>query len=177
MSSVSLQMEEIHKKDTFICDLAENRVSHVRPDLEEDDRGPVIGYYAVAQVEGGGRILKVRSRKEVEAHAKRYSKCYDRKKGVFMEDTPWATEFDQMGKKTVLIQVMKLLPKSVEIQHAISMDETVKSKLAIDMIEIPNEAPIQPEPDDKEEAPDQTSLTSPEQDKIDPNNLPKPEFK
>lgn len=40
---------------------------------------------------------------------------------------------------------MKLLPKSIEIQRALAMDETVKTKLAGDMIEVPNEDDFKPE--------------------------------
>ena len=44
-----------------------------------------------------------------------------------------------MCKKTVIIQLSKLLPKSVELQKAIAMDDTTKSRLDIDMFNIKDE--------------------------------------
>jgi recombinational DNA repair protein RecT len=44
-----------------------------------------------------------------------------------------------MCKKTVLIQLMKLLPKSIEIQKAVAMDETIKSKVKPDMFGVQDE--------------------------------------
>ena len=44
-----------------------------------------------------------------------------------------------MCKKTVIIQLAKLLPKSVELQKALAMDNTTKSKVNIDMFNIKDE--------------------------------------
>jgi recombination protein RecT len=138
-SALSLQMETVHRDDVdssnFSFDLGANSLKHT-PNMFKD-RGEVIGYYAVAQLKGGGTAIKVMSKDEIMNHAKRFSKCWDAKEKTFMKDTPWASHFDAMAKKTVLIQLMKLLPKSIEIQRALAMDETVKFKPSADMIEIP----------------------------------------
>ena len=44
-----------------------------------------------------------------------------------------------MCKKTVLIQLMKLLPKSVELQKALAMDGTTKTQIRPDMFEVKDE--------------------------------------
>ena len=44
-----------------------------------------------------------------------------------------------MAMKTVLKQLMKILPKSVEIQRAIQADETVKTKISSDMFQVKDE--------------------------------------
>ena len=44
-----------------------------------------------------------------------------------------------MCKKTVIIQLAKLLPKSVELQKALAMDNTTKSVVKADMFEVPDE--------------------------------------
>lgn len=138
-NSLSLQMETVHKHDVdngnFSFDLGANVLKHT-PDMFTQ-RGEVVGYYAVAQLKGGGTAIKVMSKDEVTTHAKRFSKCWDSKAGKFMDDTPWASHFDAMAKKTVLIQLMKLLPKSIEIQRALAMDETVKFKVDADMVAVP----------------------------------------
>ena len=137
-SAVSLQMEKVCQNDRFEYDLGENKIHHVPPQFGQD-RGDVIGYYAVAQLAGGGRAIKVMSKTEAVAFGKRFSKCYDRKEEKFMYGTPWADHFDAMAQKTVLKQLMKLLPKSIEIQRALAMDETVKTRIDADMVEVPAE--------------------------------------
>lgn len=135
-SAVSLQMETIHKHDHFSCDLGANELSHKLPPFGEE-RGDVVGYYAMANLKGGGRTFKVMSKEEAEKFAKRFTKCWDKQKNEFMEGTPWRDHFDAMAMKTVLKQLMKLLPKSIEIQRALSMDETVKTRIDTDMVEVP----------------------------------------
>jgi recombination protein RecT len=66
-------------------------------------------YYAMYELDNGGRSFVVWSREAVEAHAKRYSKSYDK------NDSPWKTAFDQMAKKTVLIDLLRYAPKAVEL--------------------------------------------------------------
>lgn len=154
-SALSLQAEAIHEKDVFSYDNGTGEIHH-KPDILLEDRGRVIGYYAVGALANGGRTIKVMSYSEVLAFAKRYSKCYDKQSGKFMPNTPWATEFDAMAKKTVIKQLMKLLPKSVEIQRALAADETVKSLPSnipvgkqIDMVGAPNQIPADDYIDDE----------------------------
>ena len=44
-----------------------------------------------------------------------------------------------MAKKTVIKQALKYAPISTEFQRALSTDETIKSKIAVDMTEAENE--------------------------------------
>lgn len=82
----------------------------------------------------GGFDFKVWSRKKAEAHGKRYSKSYS--------SGPWQTNFDQMAMKSVLIEVLKTAPKSVEIATALTSDNTAHTinpndpELNLDAVEI-----------------------------------------
>lgn len=151
-NAVSLQVETVHKQDQFSYDLGRSEIHHCPPPFGED-RGEAIGYYAVAGLANGGRAVKVMSKSEAVDFAKKFSKCYDKEKGEFMYGTPWREHFDAMAQKTVLKQLMKVLPKSVEIQRALTMDETVKTidvkrviqGEAFDLAALPNEAPFTPE--------------------------------
>lgn len=44
-----------------------------------------------------------------------------------------------MAKKTVIKQLLKYAPVKSEFQKAITLDETVKTELSIDMSEVQNE--------------------------------------
>lgn len=143
-SSVSLSLQTVYKNDAFTYDLAKGECSHVPPAFGQD-RGEVIGYYAYATMLNGGHSIKVMSKNEAMEWGKKYSKCWDRTKQQFIYGTPWATSFDAMGMKTCMLQLSKVLPKSSELQRALSMDETVKTipgaiKGTLDMAELPNEA-------------------------------------
>lgn len=74
--------------------------------------GKVIYYYAVYELSNGGQDFRVWSREQVEAHAQKYSQAYRAKK----TDSPWYTAFDSMAKKTVLIDLLRYAPKSIEVQ-------------------------------------------------------------
>lgn len=60
------------------------------------------------------------------AHGREHSKTYDGKEKKFFGDSPWATDPDAMCLKTVLLQLSKLLPLSVELQRALDVDETTR---------------------------------------------------
>ncbi|NLF83988.1 MAG: recombinase RecT [Candidatus Gastranaerophilales bacterium] len=148
--ALSLDMQAVRVNDTFEYEYGTNAyIKHI-PKLK--DRGEVIAYYAVAKLKEGGTLFKVMSKDECIEHGKTHSKCwitkvYDEttkkmekvKEPYFAEYSPWHKDPDAMCLKTVLIQLMKLLPKSVEIQHALKMDATTKSKIDLDMINIPDE--------------------------------------
>ena len=115
------------------------------------DRGKVIAYYAIAILNNGGSVFKVMSKDECIEHGKTHSKCFITKKWDdaakayydvephFDPNSPWAKDLNAMCKKTVLIQLAKLLPKSVELQKALAMDGTTKSDLRTDMFEVKDE--------------------------------------
>jgi len=130
-SALSLDMQEVYENDDFEYEYGTNSFLKHKPALTK--RGVVIAYYAVAKLKDGASVFKVMSKEDCIKHGKKHSKSFS------ASSSPWTTDVDAMCKKTVLIQIMKLIPKSIEIQQAISMDETVKTKLGIDMAVIPDE--------------------------------------
>ena len=89
------------------------------------ERGDVIGYYAVYHLDTGGHSFVFMTKEEVLTHARNKSKTFN--------NGPWQTDFDAMAKKTVIKQLLKYAPLSIEMQRAVSSDETVKSKIDEDM--------------------------------------------
>lgn len=78
--------------------------------------GKAKAYYAVYELVNGGRSFVVWSKEKVTQHAKRYSKSFSK------EDSAWQTAFDSMACKTVLIDLLRYAPKSVELTIASSAD-------------------------------------------------------
>lgn len=143
-----VDMHTVYENDIFEYSYGTNSYLKHCPVLK--NRGNAIAYYAVAKLKNGGSVFKVMGRDECIEHGKTHSKCYISKvwnddtksyKSVtphFDENSPWAKDPNSMCKKTVLIQLAKLLPKSIELQKALAMDETTKSKAAIDMFTVPD---------------------------------------
>jgi len=148
-SSISLSMEIVKEGDDF--DFALGTDSYLKHKPAEKDRGEARGYYAIAKLKNGAVLFKYMTKDECMEHGKKYSKCFDKKKGEFYDYTPWKTNPDSMCLKTVLLQLMKLLPKSIEIQRALAMDETIKTKVDDDMFQVPDVTDWNHEPEAIEE--------------------------
>lgn len=141
---------EVYANDKFEFEYGlEPKLIH-KPDKEP--AGEPIYYYAVYHLANGGKAFRAWTKEKVVAHAKKFSASY--KKGG---DTPWKTDFDSMAKKTVLIDLLKYAPKSIEISQAFALDETVRSGLDEDMSMAPiiDIAPVEEEvKDTPQDAPD-----------------------
>lgn len=118
----SIQAQVVYSRDHFdfdygICE----KLSH-RPALD-GDRGQPIGAYAYAKIKGGGfkmdwmtvsDINRIRDRSNGWQQAVRAAERY--KKPV---NSPWATDWDEMAKKTVFNRLSKMLPMSSELAENI----------------------------------------------------------
>ena len=130
-NSLALDMQKVCKNDKFEYELGTDGFIKHTPALT--NRGEVIAYYAVATLAGGAKTFKIMSKQECIEHGKKHSKSFSDK------SSPWQTEPDAMCMKTVLIQLLKVLPNSIEIQRALDMDNTTKSQVKEDMAEVKDE--------------------------------------
>lgn len=108
--------EVVRQLDQFAF---ENGMVLHRPDVFSDDRGPAIGAYIIITLDGGGKITKLMSKKEIMEIAAKFSKSYA------SSNSPWDENKDPqlwMWKKTVLKQAAKLVPKNDAIISAIAED-------------------------------------------------------
>ena len=121
-SALSIDMQTVHENDMFDYEYGTNSYIKHKPALKE--RGEILGFYCVAKMQGGASVFKFMSIKECLEHGKNHSKTFDKKKNEFYSSSPWSKEPEAMCKKTVLIQLSKLLPLSVELQKAILIDES-----------------------------------------------------
>lgn len=87
-------------------------------------RGAHLGYWVMANLNNGGKPFHYMTQADCIEHGKRHSKTVDKKSGAFYDSSPWSKDIDSMCLKTVLIQLAKILPLSVELQRSIQADET-----------------------------------------------------
>jgi recombination protein RecT len=100
----SLESHCVYSNDTFAWELGfEPKVTHTPPSLDED-RGDLIGAYAVAtRLEDGRKFLDVMSKGEIEAiRAKSPSARFDW--------SPWNQSTSEMYRKTAAKRLFKQLP-------------------------------------------------------------------
>lgn len=91
-------------------------------DEEERENAPTIGYYAMFEYTNGFKKAMYWSKNKMEAHALKYSKGYQAKKGY----TFWEKDFDGMAYKTMLRQLIsKWGIMSIEMVSAMDSDMTV----------------------------------------------------
>jgi len=107
----------VHKNDHFVYEEGlETKLEHT-PTKFGEARGDLIGVYAVATTPNGGKVFKVMSKDDIMA-IKAMSKAASK------PESPWNSGDPEkwMWRKTCLIQLGKLLPKSAEIHKAIELD-------------------------------------------------------
>ena len=131
-------------------------------DEEERENAPTVGYYAMFEYTNGFKKAMYWSKKKMEAHALKYSKGYQAKKGY----TFWEKDFDGMAYKTMLRQLIsKWGIMSIEMVSAMDSDMAVINEDGtkdyveneadvIDVTEVSSEVVQEPEPmQSQEEAP------------------------
>lgn len=138
-SALSIEMHTVRKNDQFDYQYGTMPYLKHKPAIGQD-RGEAIGYYAIARTKGGGSIFRFMTRDECIEHGMKHSKTYDKTTGAFFPDSPWAKDTDAMCMKTVLIQLAKVLPLSIEMQRAIAIDETARvyRRGIDDMMDLPD---------------------------------------
>ena len=102
--------------------LDEEIVVKLIEDEEAREQAPTIGYYAMFEYTNGFRKAMYWSRRKMEAHALKYSKGYQAKKGY----TFWEKDFDGMAYKTMLRQLIsKWGIMSIDMVTAMDADMAV----------------------------------------------------
>jgi recombination protein RecT len=127
----------------------------------DEERGDVVGFYAVAVFKDGSRTFVAMSRKEVE-------KIRDNSRGYqaakrYKKESVWDSDFVAMGLKTVIRRLCKFLPKSPELATALALDAVSEQGKAqnLDLNEVieGNYAPVvDDEPGDASDAETATTV-------------------
>ena len=127
----SIEAQTVYEHDEFFYELGLHPALVHRPTFE--DRGEIRAFYAIFRLDNGGYRFEVMSKSYVDAYAMRYSKAFT------SEISPWKSNYEGRAKKTVIKQLLKYAPVKSEFQKAITLDETVKTELSVDMSEVQNE--------------------------------------
>ena len=121
----TIYAEAVRENDEFEYELGlEPKLIH-KP--AKKDRGEITYFYAVFKLVNGGEGFSVMSKDDMDKHMWKFSKAAN------AGFSPWQTNYEEMGKKTVIKRVLKLAPLSSDIQMNIAQDETIKSNLDADM--------------------------------------------
>ncbi|GLR26539.1 recombinase RecT [Limnobacter litoralis] len=109
---VSIAAHEVCANDKFeLVYGLDEQLTHV-PAMQ--DRGGVLGFYAVAKLKDGGHCFEFMSLEQVNEIM-----LASQSKGKY---GPWKDNFIEMGRKTVIRRLAKYLPLSIEFQTAAALD-------------------------------------------------------
>ena len=134
---ISIEARSVYESDKFHVSFGlEPDLKH-EPAWELADRGELRAVYAVAKLKDGGTQFEVMSRADVE-RVRNESQGYKtakrfQKDGVI--NSPWATHFEEMAKKTVLRRLFKWLPMSIEMAKAVEADERTDAGKPVEYID------------------------------------------
>jgi recombination protein RecT len=110
--------ELVREKDEL--SISRGKIEHkVDPRKSREERGDVIGAYAIITTSTGGTVETFMRKEDIEAHAAKFSKSFS------SEYSPWNAKNDPEGwmpRKTVLKQAAKLAPKNEALNKAIEED-------------------------------------------------------
>ncbi len=104
----------VDKADEFSYEYGLDETLKHKP--SQKPTGEAVYYYAIYELDNGGKSFVVWSKEKVEAHAKKFSKSYNQ------PSSPWKGHFDAMACKTVLLDLLKSAPKSTEAAQAVASD-------------------------------------------------------
>lgn len=137
---VSISARVVYEGDHFEYEYGlEERLVHRPARFESDKPGEVVAAYAVAKLKDGGVQFEVMERWRI-----------DRIRTASKNPNPvWESHFDEMARKTVIRNLFKYLPVSIEIASLIEADDRSEvgdsqdnAQFAIDIGIQPVEAPI-----------------------------------
>ena len=102
----------VYERDEFDYQLGdEERIFH-KPNILED-RGKPVAVYCIARTVDGAAFREVMSTAQVE-------KIRARSRSA--NDGPWATDWDEMARKTVVRRLSKYLPSSTDMEQVLQRD-------------------------------------------------------
>lgn len=109
---VSFPARVVYERDEFEVRLGTSQYIIHKPCMDEDV-GPVIAFYAVLNLKQAEADFEVMSQAQMLAHRKRFAP----------DNKIWDSDYEEMGKKTVIRRLAKRCPVSTELVRAAMLDE------------------------------------------------------
>jgi recombination protein RecT len=110
----TIEARAVYAKDVFEFEFGLSpRLKHIPAGQMEVQE--ITYFYSIGRLRDGGVHVEILTREQVERIRDRFSKAKDA--------GPWVTDFEAMGKKTVVRRLAKYLPASPELQAAVALDE------------------------------------------------------
>lgn len=136
---VSLSARVVREADEFNYEYGLEERLHHKPG--DDDSSPISHVYSVAKLKDGGVQFEVMSAKQINKIASQSKSVKKNKDGSIdwqNTNSPWATHWEEMAKKTVIRRLFKYLPVSIEMQKAVVLDEKAESDVDQDNASVLN---------------------------------------
>lgn len=114
---LSIEARLVRRDDRFRCQFGLSPVLEHEPNWESQE-AEVTHIYAVAHLTGGGTQFEVMTFAEIEG-IRRRSKAKD--------SGPWQSDWEEMGRKTVVRRLSKYLPLSVEFATALEIQANAEA--------------------------------------------------
>ena len=134
---VNIVAQEVKKGDLFEYEYGRNETLKHVP-APNSQRGELEYFYAYANLKNGGFAFQVMHISEIEEVRDKHSISYKFDKSGSI----WSKHFSSMALKTVIKRLIKYLPVSVEVEQALSSDETIKKDITGEAIIIDSEPEV-----------------------------------
>lgn len=108
----SIAAHVVYERDEFDYQLGDEERIYHKPNILQD-RGQPVAVYCIARTIDGGAFREVMSVAQVE---KVRARSRSANKG------PWATDWDEMARKTVVRRLSKYLPSSTDMDQVLQRD-------------------------------------------------------
>jgi len=125
----TLSARIVHDGDEFALEYGDDEHLVHRPRIGSDLPGAPLYAYAIATMRDGGREREVMSWAEIGEIMRRSKSAYPDKDGRPTKG-PWASDPEEMAKKTVLRRLMKRLPRSTQLESALSRGDDIATAAA-----------------------------------------------
>jgi recombination protein RecT len=116
-----LYAHEVYANDEIECLLGDEKKLRHKPNLF-GDRGAIVGYYAVVKFKDGDTDFEPMTPQQVNAIRDK-SDGYRAFKSGKIKDTPWASSYDEMAKKTCIRRLSKRIPQSPDLAAALAIED------------------------------------------------------
>ena len=111
---ISISARTVHENDEFEFEYGLDEKLVHRP--AKDERGEIIGAYAVAKLKDGGQQFEFMTKNQIDK--------------VSTGSDVWKKHYEEMARKTVVRRLVKYLPMSIELANLVELSDREETKLS-----------------------------------------------